>query len=264
MKTAILVINKNGERLAKKLKEDFKNATIVKLKKKEESLISFVGKILNEPRTFHNIQKNEKKVRGEYDGLIFIAALGIVVRLIGPFIKDKFSDPAIVCVDTAGRFAISVLSGHEGGANSLTFLVARSLGALPVITTGAEVHKKIIVGIGCRRGISAAKVKKALLSILKEKNITLEKIRVVATIDLKEDEQGLIKGCSELGLPLVFIPSESVRNFKGPVSSSELVKRKIGLAGVCEPCALLAGRRAKLICPKQIINEVTVAIARES
>ena len=53
-------------------------------------------------------------------------------------------------------------------------------------------------------------------------------------------------------------------NFKGPVSSSELVKRNIGLEGVCEPCALLAGRRAKLICPKQIINGVTIAIARES
>ena len=168
VKTAILVINKNGEKLARKLKANFKNATIIKLKKKKESLIGSVGKIFK-----------------EYDGLIFIAALGIVVRLISPFIKDKFSDPAIVCVDTAGRFSISILSSHQGGANNLSFLVATALGASPVITTGSETHKKIIVGIGCRRGISADKVKRAILSIPKEKNITLEKIRVVATIDLK-------------------------------------------------------------------------------
>jgi cobalt-precorrin 5A hydrolase len=249
MKIAILTINKHDEKLTKKLKEGFKDAKIITIHRKgkaqKEPLTDLVGKVFN-----------------KYDGLIFIAALGIVVRLIKPFIKDKFSDPAVVCVDTAGRFSISVLSGHEGGANNLSYLVARCLDALPVITTGTEVRKNIILGIGCRQGISATKVNRAILSTLEEKDITLERIRLVATIDLKKDERGLIKACSELGLPLIFIPKESISSFKG-FSSSEVVKRNIGLTGVCEPCAVLAGRRAKLICPKQIVNGVTVAIARE-
>ena len=62
---------------------------------------------------------------------------------------------------------------------------------------------------------------------------------------------------------MIFIPRENIKRFKGFVSASEVVKRNIGIEGVCEPCALLAGRRAKLICPKQIVNGVTVAIARE-
>lgn len=81
-----------------------------------------------------------RRIFAEYDGLIFIAALGMVVRLISPLIKSKLSDPAVVCVDSAARFSVSLLSGHEGGANRLAFLVAASLDALPVITTAKEVH----------------------------------------------------------------------------------------------------------------------------
>ena len=244
MKIAILVVNKYGEKLANRLMPAFKNAVIIKIGKGE--LVNSVGKVFN-----------------EYDGLIFIAALGIVVRLISPFIKDKFSDPAVVCVDTAGRFSISVLSGHEGGANDLSFSIAGALDALPVITTGTEAHKRIIIGIGCRRGVPSGEVKKVIFTTLKEKKIALEKIRLAATINLKKGEKGLIKACSELGLPLVFIPEESIRSFKG-ISSSEIVKRNIGLAGVCEPCALLAGRKTKLVLKKRISGRVTIAIAREN
>ena len=72
---------------------------------------------------------------GKFDAFIFIGAMGICVRTIAPFVKDKHEDPAVVCVDSMGNHAISVLSGHVGGANDLTRRVAAILGAEPVITT---------------------------------------------------------------------------------------------------------------------------------
>lgn len=75
-----------------------------------------------------------------YDGLIFIGAAGIAVRLIAPYLKDKLTDPAVVVVDEAGQFAISLLSGHVGGANRLTEWTAEILNAVPVVTTASDVR----------------------------------------------------------------------------------------------------------------------------
>ena len=74
----------------------------------------------------------------DFDAFIFIGAMGICVRTISPYIRDKHDDPAVVCVDTFGLNAISVLSGHVGGANELTQTVAGVLGASPVITTQSD------------------------------------------------------------------------------------------------------------------------------
>ena len=71
----------------------------------------------------------------QFDAFIFIGAMGICVRTIAPYIKDKHEDPAVLCVDSLGVNVISVLSGHVGGANKLTRQVAAILGADPVITT---------------------------------------------------------------------------------------------------------------------------------
>lgn len=71
--------------------------------------------------------------------IVFIGALGICVRTIAPIVNDKYTDPAVVCVDSTGRYAISVLSGHAGGANDLCRHVASTLGAEPVVTTQSDV-----------------------------------------------------------------------------------------------------------------------------
>lgn len=78
-----------------------------------------------------------------YDGLVFIMALGIVVRSIGPLIADKTRDPAVLVGDVQGKFIISVLSGHLGGANRLAQEVARTTGAIPVVTTGTDVTQNV-------------------------------------------------------------------------------------------------------------------------
>jgi cobalt-precorrin 5A hydrolase len=72
--------------------------------------------------------------------LVCIMAAGIVVRQIAPFLQGKNRDPAVVVVDEGGRFAVSLLSGHLGGANKLAHRVAEALGGTPVITTATDVQ----------------------------------------------------------------------------------------------------------------------------
>jgi cobalt-precorrin 5A hydrolase len=71
--------------------------------------------------------------------LVCVMSLGVVVRLLGPILADKHTEPPVVVVDEAGRFAISVLGGHAGGANDLAGRVAAVLGAVPVVTTASDV-----------------------------------------------------------------------------------------------------------------------------
>lgn len=72
------------------------------------------------------------------DAIVFIGALGICVRMIAPIVNDKYTDPAVICVDSVGRNAISVLSGHIGGANQLCEEVAHIIGARAVVTTQSD------------------------------------------------------------------------------------------------------------------------------
>ena len=81
---------------------------------------------------------NVGKLWKQYDAFVFIGAMGICVRTIAPYIKDKHEDPAVVCVDSMGLNAISVLSGHIGGANDLAHEVAALIGAREVITTQSD------------------------------------------------------------------------------------------------------------------------------
>ena len=74
----------------------------------------------------------------QQDAFIFIGAMGICVRTIAPFVNDKHEDPAVVCVDSMGINAISVLSGHIGGANDLAREVAGIIGGREVITTQSD------------------------------------------------------------------------------------------------------------------------------
>ncbi|QQS53496.1 MAG: cobalamin biosynthesis protein CbiG [Candidatus Competibacteraceae bacterium] len=82
-----------------------------------------------------------------FDGIVAIVALGIVVRLIAPHLRDKVHDPGIVVLDEGGRFAIPVLSGHIGGANALAALLAERIGATPVFTTASDSRGTLAVDL---------------------------------------------------------------------------------------------------------------------
>lgn len=73
-----------------------------------------------------------------YEAIVFISATGIAVRYIAPHLEDKSRDPAVVVVDDMGRYSISLLSGHIGGANALSIEIAETIGAQPVITTASD------------------------------------------------------------------------------------------------------------------------------
>ena len=74
----------------------------------------------------------------EFDAVIFIGALGICIRSIAQALKSKYQDPAVVCIDSTGKFVIPVVSGHVGGANELARSLAALLGAQAVVTTQSD------------------------------------------------------------------------------------------------------------------------------
>ena len=204
-----------------------------------------------------------RKLFMQYRGLIYVAPTGIAVRSIAPYIKSKFTDPAVVAVDVRGRWVISLVSGYEGGANKLADDTARILNSEPIITTSTETVKTIIAGIGCRRNVSSAAIEEALSKALTSVNQTLESVRVVATVDKKKYEPGLLRFCEKYSLPLrVFSPCE-IREARIQCEESEFVKETLGIGAVAVPCAILAGEKTKLIKERLVWRQVTVAIAQE-
>lgn len=85
------------------------------------------------------------------DAIIFIGACGIAVRSISPFIKDVHRDPAVVVVDEQGKFVISLLSGHVGGANKLTEEISHIVEGVPVITTAKDTDNQFAVDTFARK-----------------------------------------------------------------------------------------------------------------
>ena len=105
-------------------------------------------KSINEEKyTIHHYENSKEKsgikklisnLWNEYDALIFISSTGMAIRLIQPYIKNKTIDPAVVVVDDTGKFSISLLSGHLGGANELAKWIGNKIIAIPVITTASD------------------------------------------------------------------------------------------------------------------------------
>ncbi len=126
MKTAIILISEAGLSAANLLRGELSESEVFTPRNEDgcthiESIGNFTADNFN-----------------RYDAFIFIGAMGICVRSIAPHLKNKYTDPAVVCVDSTGKYAISVLSGHIGGANELTNQVAKILGAEPVVTTQSD------------------------------------------------------------------------------------------------------------------------------
>jgi len=132
MNTAIVAITPRGAELARKLTASLPGTTCFLPERFHHSdNVSYFT---------HPLKDLLREAFQTYDGLVCIMATGIVVRLLAPFLQGKAVDPAVVVVDETGRFAVSLLSGHLGGANRLAEQVAKAVGGQAVITTATDVN----------------------------------------------------------------------------------------------------------------------------
>ena len=255
MKLAAITFSPQGVLVCERLRETVADLHLYV----HEALPTPVGAI-----PFSKVMELTPAIFAEYDGLIFVAPTGLVIRSITSSVQSKLSDPAVVVVDVGGRSVVSLLSGHEGGANDLAVLVANLIDAEPIISTTTEAVKNLIVGIGCRKGKSETEIIKALQDVLSAEEISLSRVRYFATADVKAAEAGLIQAAATLEIPLRIISSERIRSCQQSFERSEFVQKQVDLPAVAEPAALLAGWRTSLIVQKRACNGITIAVAREN
>lgn len=215
-------------------------------------------------RKFDRVVELTARIFERYDGLVYIAPCGVVVRAVAGCVRSKLSDPAVVVLDVGARFAVSLVGGHEAGANALALEIANLTGAEPVISTTTEAEKNVIVGVGCRRGVAAARIVDAVRAALAEAGTSTDAVRLIASADVKAKEPGLIAAAAQLGVPFRVVSSETIRTFAGAFKYSAFVMEKVNVPAVAEPAALLAGRRTSLLLARKKYDGVTVALARES
>ena len=172
-KTAVLAITKNGINVGQELKKLFPDWSIFAPAKFSNG---------NGGMEWYSEPTSEKIIQlfKNNNALVCLFSLGAVIRLIAPHLRDKKTDPAVIVIDDKTNFVISVLSGHIGGANELTLEIAERLGALPVITTAADVNRTIPVDMVGREfgwkidddstvtGISAHMVNREPIGIFQE------------------------------------------------------------------------------------------------
>ena len=278
----------------------------------------------------------------ECDGLVVFLATGATVRLLAPLLQDKASDPGVVCVDEARRFAVSLVGGHAGGGNDLAELVADVLGAEPVITTatdsagipgldrwswpvegdvagvsralldgepvrlhmpvvhpipplpvihgtgrgakdplgtpaGSVDHGRVIavtdelidadvvlrpptlvLGVGASRGVSAQELDELVTATLAEHGLSARSVSLVATVEAKADERGILEMCARTGWPLV-THSVAVLAATDVPNPSQHPLDAVGTPSVAEAAALQHGA---LVVEKTKSAMATLAVSR--
>ncbi|MFW5930476.1 MAG: cobalt-precorrin 5A hydrolase [Desulfosalsimonas sp.] len=128
-RTAIWAVTPGGAEIAFRLAKHIDGAAV------------YTGKNACGPGNARSFDSLARQVAGcfhEHDAHVFVMSAGIAVRMIAPHLGSKFSDPAVAAVDETGKFAVSLVSGHLGGANALAQKIASVIGAVPVITTATD------------------------------------------------------------------------------------------------------------------------------
>ena len=141
---AVWALTPNGTKLAGRIRRILTGVDVY--------LSQNISETRFEHNTFQKLGETLTNQFARYSGHVFIMSTGIVVRLIASLIRHKTEDPAVVVVDDGGNHAISLLSGHLGGANELACQIAAAIGARPVITTATDVNQVPAIDMLAKKG----------------------------------------------------------------------------------------------------------------
>lgn len=174
----------------------------------------------------------------------------------------------ILAEDSVGLVCDVPYSGEipkelSGPADSPTGVYIGKEKVSPFPTTLRLVPRDLVVGIGCKRGTPEETIEEMVKKALDEAGVGFDRIRALASIDLKKDEAGLLAFAAEHRLPITFYSSEELNALEGEFSKSEFVRSVTSVDCVCERSAVRVSDRGKLILKKFAGNGVTVAIAEE-
>jgi cobalt-precorrin 5A hydrolase len=179
-----------------------------------------------------------KENYGKLDAIVAVMATGITIRAVAPYLESKLSDPAIIGVDTPGNFVISLLSGHYGGANDLAKIIAKGIGAIPVITTASD-------SLG-KQGVD---------ELAKLLHLTIENPKSLAPVNaaIVNDERVVLVLVGDVKIPAEIADGFEVKRVNNVEEAVSVVKRYAAGAIVTKevlsleefgtPCTLLRARR---------------------
>ncbi len=138
MKVAVFAYSRQGCKTARKVMEFFA----------QDEVRAYTMERFEAP-DFQPIQRPSKPfyepVFQWAHAMVFVGSVGIAVREIAPFVRNKLTDPAVVSIDELGHYVIPLLSGHIGGANALALKLAEVVEGTPVITTATDINRKFSV-----------------------------------------------------------------------------------------------------------------------
>lgn len=273
--------------------------------------------------------------------LIFVMALGVVVRVCAPFVSTKERDPGVLVIDELGRNIIPFLGGHYAEVNCTARELAQVLGANPVITTSSDLRglpgldlwikkkrfvlkdrallpslmarinrgetltvfaekdlnisiphflkpvdnpneadivitykrieapnglllipRKIWLGVGFHENLKEEDFENILLAFVESQQLEWSSIKGIATLKKKTNYTPLINFCLKHKLKLIGFDQYELSKIE-TFSSSEIVKKLFNVGSVCEGSALLASRGGRLLIPKTVFRDMTVAVAIE-
>ena len=192
----------------------------------------------------------------------------IAVDMISKKIKGKLAD-----LKTAGRVTSLIVNEEKISLHlpkNIVDVNESSSGAIIIsnrktIEVSKVIPQNIILGIGCRRGVSKEKIIEKINYVMDKQNLEMSSIRKIASAWVKSDETGLLEAVEELKIPVEFISKEDILTVEHLVEEkSEFVKNEIGVYGVSEPCAYLASnKRGEFLVKKIKLEGITISIFEE-
>ena len=124
--------------------------------------------------------------------------------------------------------------------------------------------KNLILGIGCKKDTKAEDILSAIENCLDKNNLDIKSVKKIATVDVKENEQGLINAAKFLNLDLEIVSRDKIKKIQNQFEGSDFVEKTIGVRAVSEPVALLSSAgNGKFLVMKEIYNGITISIYEE-